>query len=181
VFVQNRGSNTWTVDEYIYIYIYSHVSGFTWLIIVGFVFDDWIYWHFFTITVDYNSSHIELILNDVCLTNLSDWFLLSNSRINSLLYLPRGPDRRHHVEQLILLCCPVSCHGNLVFSNFLPGNDSFVAIRCNENVISEPLLSNGLLALAPLFRLSAVTSQYICIIFTVSARQSVRPSCSLMD
>jgi hypothetical protein len=30
-----------------------------------------------------------------------------------------------------------------VFSNLLPGNDTFVAIRCSENVISEPLLSNG--------------------------------------
>jgi hypothetical protein len=30
-----------------------------------------------------------------------------------------------------------------VFSNLLPGNDSFAAIRCNRNVISEPLLSNG--------------------------------------
>jgi hypothetical protein len=25
---------------------------------------------FFTITVDYNSSHIELLISDVCLTNL---------------------------------------------------------------------------------------------------------------
>jgi hypothetical protein len=40
--------------------------------------DDWIDWHFFTITVDYNSSHTELLLNDVwrilyeeSLTNLS--------------------------------------------------------------------------------------------------------------
>jgi hypothetical protein len=33
-------------------------------------FDDWVYWQFFTITFDYNSSHIELLLNDVCLTNL---------------------------------------------------------------------------------------------------------------
>jgi hypothetical protein len=32
--------------------------------------DDWVYWQFFTITVNYNSSHIELILNDVSLTNL---------------------------------------------------------------------------------------------------------------
>jgi hypothetical protein len=32
-------------------------------------FDYWIYWRFFTVTVNYNSSHIEL-LNDVCLTNL---------------------------------------------------------------------------------------------------------------
>jgi hypothetical protein len=34
-----------------------------------------------------------------------------------------------------------------VFSNLLPGNDSFVAIRCNGNVISDPLLSNGRLLL----------------------------------
>jgi hypothetical protein len=37
---------------------------------MGSGFDDWIYWHFFTITVIYNSSHIALSLNDVCLTNL---------------------------------------------------------------------------------------------------------------
>jgi hypothetical protein len=48
-----------------------------------------------------------------------------------------------------------------VFSNLLPGNDSFAAIPCNGNVISEPLLSNGRLALAPLFRLSAVTPQCV--------------------
>jgi hypothetical protein len=39
---------------------------------MGSGFDDWIYWQFFTITVNYNSSHIELLLNDVCLTNLSE-------------------------------------------------------------------------------------------------------------
>jgi hypothetical protein len=47
-----------------------------------------------------------------------------------------------------------------VFSNLLPGNDSFAAIRCNGNVISGLLLSNGRLALATLFRLLSVTSQY---------------------
>jgi hypothetical protein len=36
-----------------------------WLIIMGFGLDDWIYWHFFTITVNYNSSHIELLPNAV--------------------------------------------------------------------------------------------------------------------
>jgi hypothetical protein len=36
---------------------------------MGSGFDDWVYWHFFTITVNCNSSHIELLLNDVCLTN----------------------------------------------------------------------------------------------------------------
>jgi hypothetical protein len=42
-------------------------------------FVDWVYCHFCTITVDYNRSHIELLLNDVCLENaslISDWSLL---------------------------------------------------------------------------------------------------------
>jgi hypothetical protein len=38
---------------------------------MGSGFDYCIYWRFFTITVDYNSSHIQLLLN-VCLTNLSE-------------------------------------------------------------------------------------------------------------
>jgi hypothetical protein len=37
---------------------------------MGSGYDDWVYWHFFTITFDYNSSHIELLLNDVSLANL---------------------------------------------------------------------------------------------------------------
>jgi hypothetical protein len=52
-------------------------KGLAWLIIMGSGFGDFIYWHFFTITVDYNSSHIELLLNDVCLANLSEEFLAS--------------------------------------------------------------------------------------------------------
>jgi hypothetical protein len=38
---------------------------------MGSGFDDWVYWRFFTIAINYNSSHIEVFLNDVCLTNLS--------------------------------------------------------------------------------------------------------------
>jgi hypothetical protein len=34
-----------------------------------------------------------------------------------------------------------------VFSNFPPGNDLLAAIRCGGHVISEPLLSNGLIVL----------------------------------
>jgi hypothetical protein len=56
-------------------------------------FDDWVYWHFFTIKLDYHISHIELLLNDVCVTNLYEESqliaTLSNSRINFLLYLPK--------------------------------------------------------------------------------------------
>jgi hypothetical protein len=47
-------------------------SGLSWLIIMGSGFGDWVYWHLFTITVNNNSSHIELLLNDVCLTSLSE-------------------------------------------------------------------------------------------------------------
>jgi hypothetical protein len=54
--------------------------GLAWLIIMGSGFDDWICWHFFTITLNYNSSHIEL-LNDVCLTNLYEEFLKNLSRM----------------------------------------------------------------------------------------------------
>jgi hypothetical protein len=52
---------------------------------MGSGFDDWVYWHFFTITVNDNSSHIELLLNDVCPTNLSEALTALNARINSLL------------------------------------------------------------------------------------------------
>jgi hypothetical protein len=83
---------------------------------MGSGFDDRIYWYFFTITVIYNSSHIELLLNDVCPTNLHEEsrtdLNLSNSRINSLLYLPRGRNISHHIEQLMVLCYFV-CHGNV--------------------------------------------------------------------
>jgi hypothetical protein len=41
---------------------------------MGSAFDDWVYWHVFTITVNYNISHIELLLNGVCLTNLYEEF-----------------------------------------------------------------------------------------------------------
>jgi hypothetical protein len=37
---------------------------------MGFGFHDRIYWDFFTITVDYKSSHIALLF-DVCLTSVT--------------------------------------------------------------------------------------------------------------
>jgi hypothetical protein len=43
---------------------------------MGSGFDDWVYWHFFTITVNYKSSHIEL-LNEVCLANLYEESLIA--------------------------------------------------------------------------------------------------------
>jgi hypothetical protein len=46
---------------------------------MGSGFDDWIYWLFFTVTVNSNSSHTERLLNDVCLTNLSEESLIDLS------------------------------------------------------------------------------------------------------
>jgi hypothetical protein len=103
---------------------------------MGSGFDYWVCWHFFIITLNYNSSHVEL-LNCVSLRNLNEdsrtnlfSLNLSTSRMNSVLYLPHGQNIRHNVEQLIVLSSSVGCHTNLVFRDF-------------RNVISEPLLSNG--------------------------------------
>jgi hypothetical protein len=59
-----------------------------------------------------------------------------------------------------------------VFSNLISGNDSLAAIRRKGNVFPEPLLRNGRLALAPLFRLSAVMAQYYLGIYKIRKRQS---------
>jgi hypothetical protein len=91
------------------IVMYSRLA---WRIIMGSGSDNCVYCNFFTIKVNYNSSHIGLLLN-VCLTNLSqisDWnLLLLNSRMNSLSYLPRGPNTNHQVEQLIVLSFTREC------------------------------------------------------------------------
>jgi hypothetical protein len=71
--------------------------------------DDCVSWSFFTITVDYNSSHIELLLNDVSYESLPDLRLvstLSNSQMHCLLYLLGDWDRSHHVLQF--LCSAVT-------------------------------------------------------------------------
>jgi hypothetical protein len=36
---------------------------------MGSGFYNWVYWHFFTITTNYNNSHIEFLNYDSCLTN----------------------------------------------------------------------------------------------------------------
>jgi hypothetical protein len=59
-----------------------------WLIIKGSGFDNWIYLHFFTITVNYNSSHIELLLNEVWRNSAKNLGLILdslNARMSSLL------------------------------------------------------------------------------------------------
>jgi hypothetical protein len=54
---------------------------------MGSGFDDRVYWHIFIIITNYNSSHIELLLNyDSCLTN-EEFLTALNARMNSLLQL----------------------------------------------------------------------------------------------
>jgi hypothetical protein len=69
---------------------YCHVSGYPWLIIKGSALDDWIYCHFFTITINYNSSQsvtacdsLHSLLDYDCLLFHSDW-LGSDLRIGHI-------------------------------------------------------------------------------------------------
>jgi hypothetical protein len=44
---------------------YCHVFEVAWLIITGFGLDDWIYWHFFTITNNYDSSQSVIVYDSL--------------------------------------------------------------------------------------------------------------------
>jgi hypothetical protein len=119
--------------------IYSHVSGVPWLIITGSGLDYWVYWHFFIITTNYNSLHIELLLKSLT----DEWRLLSDEcclknlwlrwmhKWTPFLYLPCDQNISRYVEELIDLCYS-SCNEN-----------AFVNILCRRIVITEPLLTNG--------------------------------------
>jgi hypothetical protein len=84
---------------------------------MGSGFNDWIYWHFFIITINYNSSHIELFLHDVCLTNLYEesWTNLSliPDCLESVSELPY--DWRFTANQFVLATSPL----RLTTSNFI--------------------------------------------------------------
>jgi hypothetical protein len=111
-------------------------------------FDHWVYWHFFAITAVDNRSLFELLLNDVWFANLSP--LLNLGLVSTLTTLIS-------LYSLNFLCYPVGCHGKLVFSNLLlVATNSLIYIVAGA-WFPKLLLSNGRLALAPLFRLSGVT------------------------
>jgi hypothetical protein len=77
------------------------------------------------------------------------------------LQLLGGPHRRHRLEGYHYCVSRIRYLGNAsVFSNLLPGKRPIRCYCFSGNVISGSLLSNGRLAVAPLFRLSSVTSQY---------------------
>jgi hypothetical protein len=88
-------------------------------------FDDWVYWHLFTITIYYNSSHIELILNDVCLTNFYEESLTASNQIRVRVML-----RPRSVGQSVLVS---STHLGLT-TRFLLLSDS-----CGFVTVGRPL------------------------------------------
>jgi hypothetical protein len=94
--------------------LYCHVLGLACL--MGSRFRGWVYWHLFTVTVNYYSS--QQISNAEVSIHSSSRSATDSASLESLISTwihesTCGPHRRHHVEQF--LCCPVGCHGNLVF------------------------------------------------------------------
>jgi hypothetical protein len=87
------------------------------------------------IIIKYNSSHNELLLNDVCLANLSEESLTNLG----LISIPQI-----HECTAVFNCLAAGIEvttskmsfvitGMTLFSDLLPGNDSFAAILCNGN------------------------------------------------
>jgi hypothetical protein len=86
---------------------------FAWLIIVGSGYDDWVYWHFITITINCNSSHIDLLLNDICLLNLyEDSLTALESELESL------HDWRFTANQFVLATIPLGLRPEFFFLNW---------------------------------------------------------------
>jgi hypothetical protein len=104
--------------------IYCPVSGLAWLIIMGSGINDWIYWHFFTITLNYGSSYLMTLYDS--LHSLPDWTvtngegLFSAHTLNSLTnesitgLTSRRPEYRSPSQTVSLSFYPR--HGN-VFVN----------------------------------------------------------------
>jgi hypothetical protein len=129
-------------------------KGLAWLITKGTGFDDWVYWHFFTITVDYNSSHIELLLNNVCLANASEqsltsiWISHFSLLLESTNPLPSITSKRSELKS------PPPRFPLLCFTNALSRKpcihlgrcfDSSKRVRCRETCFKNPFFSNWLL------------------------------------
>jgi hypothetical protein len=154
----------------------------------------WIYWHFFTIKVNYNSSHTELLLNDVCLTNaqknlwpISDESLTTEIFWTELTFMQtecRSPSRTVSCPMLFsvhpLLRNVYQSRGNaLIYTSVLVAT---------KRAFSEPLSSNGLFRHIIIFTITKSTilcylsqefqrtgrkyrhwDEEVCVIFTITA------------
>jgi hypothetical protein len=112
-------------------------EGLAWLIIMGSGFDDWIYWHFFTITVNYDSSQsmtvydsLPSLLDHECLLfHCDEWWTMNHCShielfklrlsdesllwMNKTLITSRQPEYRSPSPTVRLLLCVVCCSGNI--------------------------------------------------------------------
>jgi hypothetical protein len=57
----------------------------------------------------------------------------SGSLLPLALITARRPAIKDTTSRRYVSSAPVGCHGNGVFSNLLPDNDAYTAIRCNGN------------------------------------------------
>jgi hypothetical protein len=131
-------------------------SRFAWLIIMGSGFDDWIgtslqllpiitahsQWFPKTCSVPCWTTWVFSTVTNAesLLTPWTAFWLLLRMNHDSFI-TSRGPEYKSPCRPVPLLFCSFSRES--VFSDLPPTNDSFVAIRCSGNVITEPLLSNG--------------------------------------
>jgi hypothetical protein len=122
-------------------------SGLAWLIAVGSGLDDWVYWHFFTITVNYSSSHIELrLLSDEC--SVKNLGLISESLefTNEFLFITATRPECKSPCQTVN-CPSVCCHGNLFLATFYLATTSSLLF-----VAAGAVAQQWTSVLAPLFQ-----------------------------
>jgi hypothetical protein len=121
---------------------YCHVTGVPWRIITGSGLDDWIYWHFFTITISSQSMTLHDSLHSLLdyerlLFHCDEW-RSSTHTLNSFwmnydsFITSRRPQYKSPCQTVSLLFCSLSRQS--VFSDLLPSNNSFVVIRCSGNL-----------------------------------------------
>jgi hypothetical protein len=106
--------------------------GFSWLIITGFGLGDWIYCHFFTITINYNCLRLALFLTGLRVSSLLLWRMKNEesmlTRMNwTHAFITSG---RTEYKSLCLTVPLLFC--------------SSVFILCHGNVLTKPLPSNWL-------------------------------------
>jgi hypothetical protein len=89
-----------------------------------------VYWHFFTFTANYNSPHIELILNDVCLTIAAWRTSLHWMQEWTRFVTAREPNKDHRLQEFHYHSSWMFCLGNLLIGNGVPTVDCDTTRMC---------------------------------------------------
>jgi hypothetical protein len=119
---------------------YCHVLGVAWLIIMGSGLDDWIYWHFCTITINYYSSE-SISIVEASLHSDSHCTIDCKRPSLSLIKVWHGPQTEKTLKT------PYPNNSFIVILEVCLRLRRFIycglRIRYPENMFSEPLPSNG--------------------------------------